>query len=268
MRHLVHLTLLASLTTPAWAVEIQQRPLTVRPAPAAAAAPAAPSPSAAINPAWDIFQQVEGLQRQLAKLQGQVEEQQMLIERLQSDLRVRYQDLDQRLETLSSRSTAPAPAPMPATAGDRSGEFRNIVDYDATQEQIEAQKTEYLAAYQQFRENGAGAAIKAMQAFLKKHPKSLFSASAHYWLGEFQMALEPANLQAAEANFLKVIRDFDTDPRVPAAYYQLALVAQQRNEAEETRRWMADLVQRFPDSDEARLARSWLQDNPAAAVAP
>lgn len=267
MRHLVKLTLLASLATPALAVEVQQRPLTSRQAPAPTViAPSAPQ--TAINPAWDIFQQIEGLQNQLARLQGQVEEQQMLIERLQSDLRVRYQDLDQRLEALSTRGVSAAPAPLQATASDSSGEFRNIVDYDATPEQIEAQKAEYLAAYQQFRENGAAAAIKAMQAFLKKHPKSLFSASAHYWLGEFQMALEPANLQAAETNFLKVIRDFDTDPRVPAAYYQLALVAQQRNEASETRRWMSDLVRRFPDSDEARLARSWLEQNPAAAVAP
>jgi TolA-binding protein len=215
-----------------------------------------------------MFQQIEGLQNQVARMQGQIEEQQMLIERLQSDLRVRYEDLDQRMEALSSRSGTNALTPnVQPTATAQSDEFKNIVDYSANPDEIEAQKEAYLAAYQEFRSKGAPAAINAMQSFLKKHPKTAFSASAHYWLGEFQLALEPANLQAAESNFLKVIREFDGDSKVPASYYKLGTVSELRGNMDEALRWMNDLVKRFPDSDEARLAKPFIEQN-TPAVAP
>jgi len=274
MRHVVKFCALAtavavqSFAPSALAIEVQQRPLTTpqqrsAPAPAPSINPTiSASPTSAINPAWDMFQQIEGLQNQVARMQGQIEEQQMLIERLQSDLRVRYEDLDQRIETISSRSGSSIVAPnVKATATSQTGEFRNTVDYSSTPEQIEAQKEAYLAAYQEFRSKGAPAAIKAMQSFLKTHPNTVFSASAHYWLGEFKLALEPANLQSAEASFLKVIREFDGDSKVPAAYYKLGTIAELRGNMDEALRWMNDLVKRFPDSDEARLATSFIGQN-------
>ncbi len=281
MRHVAHVLILAGVVSlqaiapsPAQAIEVQQRPLTTpqqRSAPAPVphtASTAATAPRAAVNPAWDMFQQIESLQGQVARLQGQIEEQQMLIERLQSDLRVRYEDLDQRIEALGSRGgTVTNATKVTPSNTSETGEFKNIVDYNSTPEQIEAQKEAYLAAYQEFRSKGAPAAIKAMQAFLKKHPNTVFSASAHYWLGEFKLALEPANLQAAEASFLKVIREFDGDSKVPAAYYKLGTVAELRGNMDEALSWMNDLVKRFPDSDEARLATSFIAQN-APAVAP
>ena len=282
MRHAVKFCTLAmaisfqAIAPSVLAVEIQQRPLTkpqqqATPAPEPApvikpAINAAPTP--AINPAWDMFQQIESLQNQVARLQGQLEEQQMLIERMQSDLRVRYEDLDQRIEALSSRkSSTVAAMNVQSTATSETGEFKNTVDYSSTPEQIEVQKEAYLAAYQEFRSKGADAAIKAMQSFLKKYPNTVFSASAHYWLGEFKLALEPANLQSAEASFLKVIREFDGDSKVPAAYYKLGTVAELRGNMDEALRWMNDLVKRFPESDEARLAKPFIEQH-SPTVAP
>jgi tol-pal system protein YbgF len=282
MRHAVKFcTLATAISLQAFAptvlaVEIQQRPLTKPQQQTATATAPAPvinpainaTPSPAINPAWDMFQQIEGLQNQVARLQGQLEEQQMLIERMQSDLRVRYEDLDQRIEALKSRTDSTATAThVKSTATSETGEFKNSVDYSSSPEQIEVQKEAYLAAYQEFRSKGANAAITAMQGFLKKHPNTVFSASAHYWLGEFKLALEPANLQSAEASFLKVIREFDGDSKVPAAYYKLGTVAELRGNMDEALRWMNDLIKRFPDSDEARLAKPFIEQN-APTVAP
>lgn len=284
MRHAVKFCVLAtaislqSFAPSVLAVEVQQRPLTrpqqqAAPAPARTPAPVinpaiSAAPTSAINPAWDMFQQIEGLQNQVARLQGQLEEQQMLIERMQSDLRVRYEDLDQRIEALSSRTGSTVAATnVRTTASSETGEFKNTVDYSSSPEQIEVQKEAYLAAYQEFRSKGANAAITAMQNFLKKYPNTVFSASAHYWLGEFKLALEPANLQSAEASFLKVIREFDGDSKVPASYYKLGTVAELRGNMDEALRWMSDLVKRFPDSDEARLAKPFIEQN-SPTVAP
>lgn len=116
------------------AIEIEQRPLTTEPSkPVAAIAPVqvaaqatsarvAPAPATApSNPAWDLFQQLESLRNTVAQLQGQVEEQQQLIDRLREDLKVRYTDLDQRLDAMTQAPAAPAaptgsPAATPAAA--------------------------------------------------------------------------------------------------------------------------------------------------------
>ncbi|PQA51902.1 YbgF trimerization domain-containing protein [Amnimonas aquatica] len=320
---------------PAHAIEIEQRPLTPaqgsaptrqaapqpaptaqQPATARPAAAAAPAP-AAVNPAWDMFQQLESLQATVASLQGQVEEQQQLIERMREDLRVRYTDLDQRLELLNKQ---PEPAATPengadAAAADAAGHAHadpaidpaaaapatpatapvtpaapaagtapvavpvpivekpaatpaaqqpasTVVGNDSAAD-IEKQKQAYLAAYQRFRADGAPAAITAMQSFVKQYPNSIFAPNAHYWLGEFQLALEPANYQAAETSFNRVIRDYEGNPKVPSSYYKLGTIADLRGQRNEARRWMQDVLAKFPSSPEARLAQAYLDQNPA-----
>lgn len=326
MKSLNHapLTLLSLLlASPLHAIEIEQRPLTtettrpaatsvpaaavVQPAaqPVAASAPvhatttAAAKPAAVAaapsNPAWDLFQQLESLRGTVAQLQGQVEEQQQLIDRLREDLKVRYTDLDQRLDALNQRPAVAAPVeptpPMvskpdtavttqpasvipagsasvpavvpanPAATPVEPAASPKPKAKELTAEEIERQKQAYLAAYQRFRGEGPAAAIKAMQDFLKQNPDSVFAPNAYYWTGEFQLALETPDYGSAETNFKKVISDYDGTPKVAASYYKLGTIADLRGNRPEARRRMTDLVARFPGSPEARLAQSWLDQN-------
>lgn len=232
------------------------------------------------NPAWDMFQQIEEMRGTVAKLQGTVEEQQQLIERLQSDLRTRYTDLDQRLEQLAKPAAAteavtPAPAPTAvaapvvaaATANTEAPAINAViparVKAELTPEEIERQKAAYLAAYQSFRRDGAVPAITAMSSFLDTYPDSVFAPNAYYWLGEFQLALTPANYATAEANFRRVLRDYSASPKVASAYYKLGSIADLQGNRPEARDWMAKLIAQFPNSPEARLAQSFLDQNPA-----
>lgn len=289
------------IVSPAYAIEIEQRPLSTstpasKPAPAAAPAPApvarpvaaapapqpAPAPIAApakiaapvANPAWDMFQQIEEMRMTVAKLQGTVEEQQQLIERLQSDLRSRYTDLDQRLEQLAKPPVAASePAPvMPAdtapvadvpAAPTSNTVIPTTVKADLTPEEIERQKAAYLAAYQTFRRDGAAPAIVAMSSFLETYPDSVFAPNAHYWLGEFQLALTPADYAKAEASFQRVLRDYSASPKAASAYYKLGSIADLQGKRNEARDWMSKLVTQYASSPEARLAQSFLDQNPA-----
>lgn len=248
----------------------------------AAPVPTKPSP-VATNPAWDMFQQVEELRSTVATLQGTVEEQQQLIERLQNDLRSRYTDLDQRLEQLT-KPVAPAPVvPETATAPVAPTEPTETVT-ESTEKptetananvvipsqnkpelsaaEIELQKAAYLTAYQSFRREGATPAIAAMSNFLERYPDSVFAPNAHYWLGEFQLASEPANYDKAEASFQRVIRDFQASPKVPAAFYKLGTIADLKGNKSDARNWMNKLLTQFPNSPEARLAKSFLNQTP------
>lgn len=276
------------------AVEIEQRPLSTtevaaKPAPAPAqplpAAPAAPALAvkavvpAASNPAWDMFQQIEEMRGSISRLQGTVEEQQQLIERLQSDLRTRYTDLDQRVEqlakpvppaplaavTIPAATPAPAAAPTPVVeaSAPAAAPVPVLAPAEISPEELNRQKSAYLAAYQSFRRDGATPAIAAMARFLESFPNSVFAPNAYYWLGEFQLALEPANLISAEANFQRVLRDYSASPKVASAYYKLGTIADLQGKRKIARDWMMKLISQFPNSQEAQLAQAFLEKNPA-----
>lgn len=290
------------LLSSAYAIEIEQRPLSTNTQPAPVATPEpkpepkpatatettltpalvkAPAPApvkaapVAVNPAWDMFQQIEELRATVARLQGTTEEQQQLIERLQSDLRTRYTDLDQRLEQLSKPAAEPTPAPVvpsePAPAPQSQPTeptpapvvIASRPKVELTTEEIERQKSAYLAAYQSFRRDGAAPAIVAMTRFLESFPDSVFAPNAYYWLGEFQLAAEPANYEKAEANFQRVLRDFSASPKVASAYYKLGTIADLQGDKVAAKNWMTQLLKQFPGSPEARLAQSFLDQNPA-----
>ena len=201
-----------------------------RKAPAAASATPKANPAAAVaatpavaNPAWDMFQQLEGLRTTVASLQGRVEEQQQVIDRLKEDSRARYTDLDQRIGLLE-QSMGPAPINPGAAAATPAAA--------ATLADIETQKQAYLAAYQSFRSDGPAAET-------------------------------PANLDAASAQFNRVIKEYEGSPKVASSYYKLGTIADLRNQRNEARQLMQTVVNRFSDSAEAGLAKSYLDQNPA-----
>ena len=61
----------------------------------------------------------------------------------------------------------------------------------ATVTSSKAEKTAYNDAYEAYKTGGAAKAIAPMQAFIKKYPASPLIPNAHYWLGEFYLALTP-----------------------------------------------------------------------------
>src|SRR5690606_2670711 len=63
----------------------------------------------------NLYFQLEALQREVQDLRGIVEEQGYLIQRMQTEARDRYLDLDRRLSSLSGG--APAPLPSGPAAG-------------------------------------------------------------------------------------------------------------------------------------------------------
>ncbi|MEO6698821.1 MAG: YbgF trimerization domain-containing protein [Paraperlucidibaca sp.] len=215
--------------------------------------------AAAANPAWDMFQQIEGLRATVATLQGRVEEQQQVIERLKEDSRARYTDLDQRIELLVQNAGARTGNTM-ANAADATPSSPAAA---ATLADIETQKQAYLSAYQSFRSDGPSAAIKSMNGFITQYPNSVFVANAYYWLGEFHLADTPANLDAAATQFNRVIKDYEGSPKVASSYYKLGTIADLRNQRNESRQLMQTVVNRFPDSAEAGLAKGYLENNPA-----
>lgn len=227
---------------------------------AVTSAPAAPAPTAALtstaaNPAWNLVQQMDELQKLLSTLQGKVEEQQFEIARLKEDARVRYVDLDQRVTQLETKPASAAAVTPAVTPSASPAAASTVAD-------IEAQKKAYLAAYEEFRNKGPDAGVSAMQAFIQSNPDSVFTANAHYWLGEFYLAKSPSDVNAAKKSFNTVINDFPSSPKVASSLYKMGLIADLNNQRNDARQAMQDVIARFADSPEASLAKTFLEQNP------
>lgn len=225
-------------------------------APATPATPGAPAAAAAANagsPLWQQYTQVEQLQQQLGQLQGLVEQQGFLIEKLQNDLRLRYTDLDQRFTALQEQqlqqqqaAATAASSPVPGDAGAPASST------------IEEEKRAYLAAYDTFRIGGPDKAIPPMLAFVKRYPNSSFVPGAYYWLGEFYLNASTPDQDAAQKQFDIVLGNYPSSPKAPAALYKSGAILDLRGKPQEAKKRMQELLQKYPQSAEASLAQSYL----------
>lgn len=224
-------------------------------------AASAPAPAAPVqNANWELYQQVQQLQDQVQQLQGQVEEQNHTIERLRSDDKSRYGDLDQRLNSLNDKFGQMQQNPAP-TAGSAAAGTPNTPP-PAPSGNIDEEKKAYLAAYDVFRSQGPDKAIPPMLAFVGRYPASIFTPNAYYWLGEFYLAANPANMGEARRHFETVLSKYPDSPKAAAALYKLGTIADMQNRNDDAKKIMQDVLTRFPNSPEAALAQAYL--NPPA----
>ena len=149
----------------------------------------------------DLFNQVETLRAEMARLRGQLELLQNEIENSQKRQRDLYVDLDGRMRKLEAQQeaarqaqqTPPAqPSPIvqapvlpdpvrgapPAVAGQSQAPLQVVPVTDAVQEQ-----RVYDQGLDHFRAGRFGEAVTAFQIFIRNYPRSPLASSAQYWIG-------------------------------------------------------------------------------------
>ncbi|HTG09468.1 MAG TPA: tetratricopeptide repeat protein [Candidatus Eisenbacteria bacterium] len=175
----------------------------------------------------------------------------------------RVDELSQRVETLgrgapsggaAPRSGAPAPSgaavPPPARGGGASAE------------------ESYQAAYLDFSKGLYPLAVSGFRDFLRRFPDSPLADSSQYWIGEayFSMARATAsqpdkareNLEHAVQEFRKVVVAYPRGSKVPTALYKEALALVELKQTALAQARLQYLVEHFPQSEEAPLAKERL----------
>ncbi|MGC8119157.1 tol-pal system protein YbgF [Marinobacter sp. VGCF2001] len=201
----------------------------------------------------ELFYMIQQLQREVRDLRGQVEEQQHQIGRLQQQGRDRYVDLDQRILDLSKAvetraSEAPAAAPSDAPKDEAR-------DYRAPgAEEQEA----YNAIIDLIRnKKDYDAAITQLYEFVDAYPEGDLTVNAYYWLGEVYLA-KPQLEQARQA-FTIVATRYTDHRKAPDAVYKLGVTLDKLGEKDEAARRMKTVVERYPESGAAALAKKYLE---------
>ena len=91
---------------------------------------------------------------------------------------------------------------------------------------------------------------------LRNYPTSPRVPDALYFVGQSYAAENP---DSAAAYYTQVVDKYPTSARAPSALYNLGLLAERRKDSAKAKEAYQRVVQKFPQSDEAALARDRLK---------
>lgn len=191
----------------------------------------------------DLANQIEALKAEVAKLRGQVEVLSNEVESTQKRQKDFYIDLDNRLRKLEPQAGAEGKPADAKPAVDPAAESRD-----------------YEAALNLFKAGKHKDALGAFLAFIKAYPASPFLPSAHYWagsahyqLGEYKKAIE---------QFARLAATWPDDAKAPDALLGEANCQQESGDAKGARKTLEALVEKYPASAAAAVAKQRLSARP------
>ncbi|SRR5690554_39368 len=209
----------------------------------------------------ELFYMIQQLQGDVRRLQGRVEEQQHEISRLQQQGRDRYVDLDQRILDLSkSIEERPAAAATGAPAEASGGGQEVVQPLKAYRSPDAEEKKAYDEIIELIRnQKDYDTAISRLYEFVDKYPEGDLTVNAYYWLGEVYLA-KPQPEQAKQA-FTIVATRYADHRKAPDAFYKLGVALDRLGDKEEAVRRMQSVVDRYPQSSAAGLAKKYLDSS-------
>jgi tol-pal system protein YbgF len=182
-------------------------------------------------------------------------------------LSARLDELAQRLDSQSrSPGAGPSsrPTPSPAPALSPSGGARGPGDGTADES--------FKAAYLDFTKGNYTLAVAEFREFVKRYPDAPQADGAQYWIGESYFSMGRAAASAGQAEkarealeqsvqeFHKVFVNYPRGRQVPTALYKEALALVELKQVKVAQARLQYLVDNFPQSDEAPLARERLKN--------
>ncbi|MGH7492800.1 MAG: tol-pal system protein YbgF [bacterium] len=144
-----------------------------------------------------------------------------------------------------------APPRQPETAADKGGNFTEKTN--AT----EPSKL-YDMAYQDLVRGQYSLAREGFLEFLRRYPQSTLADNAQYWIGESYYSQQQYARAAAE--FGEVTEKYTNSDKVPGAMLKRAFALISMSKRAEARTLLEQLVKKYPNSQEAELARARLKD--------
>lgn len=195
-----------------------------------------------------LMQQLQQYEQEIQDLRGMVESLQHEIDTMKQAQRDRYLDLDSRINALAEASLNQA---VEESDGRVSGGESAGKDGGNDREA-------YMAAREKLLNRDFQAARKGFRSYLDEHPGGGFRPFAHFWLGEVLRSLPDGDAAEAAEQFRIVIDDYPEHSKVPAALYKLASIQAEQGQQAKARVTLNKILLKYPDSSEAKLAKTML----------
>ncbi len=227
----------------------------------------------------ELFNQVEAIKADVARIRGQVEVLTHELTESQKRQRDLYVDLDSRMRKLEAgpggvvpaplteaatpatnagvapaagaplAGTLPPPTPAPALAG-TPALAASASSAPATEQRL------YDGALEQFKRGDYAGAIASFGTFVKTYPRSPLAASAQYWVGNAQFARK--DYRAAITAQRQLLASYPDSTKVPDALLNIASAQSELGDSASSRRTLEELITKYPQSESAGKARQRL----------
>ena len=219
-----------------------------------------------------LMRRVDALETEVRQLRGQVSEQERALERQQREHQRALRELESRRPepaasaptgAASTQSSADADAPaddrpaatdQSAPAADTtvaaSGSGSTDMASDAEQQAL------YNEAFETLKSGEYEQAVAAFQKVIDANPQGSWASSAFFWQGETYYVQRDYN--AAAKSYAELIERYPNSNRVPDATLKLGYIAQEQDRIEDARARFNAVIDQYPDSQAAGLAKQRL----------
>ncbi len=119
-------------------------------------------------------------------------------------------------------------------------------------------KTAYDACYKLFKDGQYAKAREEFQKFLKQYPKTAYSGSAQFWIGETWYVEE--KYEKAIVEYEKVIKGFPTSDKVPYALLKQGMSFQKLGDKGSAKIVYQQIIKKYPQTNQAKVARTKLSE--------
>jgi tol-pal system protein YbgF len=227
----------------------------------------------------ELAQHLDQVQSDVRQLRGRVEELEYNTESMRKQQRDLYSDLDKRLAALGGGSSGAAAASAlsgsgsagaggssapQSAAGGAGAAAASAAAGSAGSDSAGAGTSEEQRVYgQSFDALKAGSystAITGFKGFLSSYPASPLAENAQYWLGEAFYVTH--DLDSATGAFKNVLQKWPDSRKAPDALLKLGYTQLEQKKVGEGRATLAQVVQKYPGTDAAKLAAERLQRAP------
>ena len=188
----------------------------------------------------DIASDLYNIQQQLVQLQELTGQSQQRLSELHTQLEARGAQIE---------TTTPPPggAQQAPSAGDTA---QPTGTSSASADQM------YEASLAQLRRGSTATARLGLRELLRSYPTSTRAPDALYFIGQSFAAENP---DSAAEYYSQVVDKYATSARAASALYNLGLLAERRKDMAKAKDAYQRVVQKYPQSDEAALARDRLK---------
>jgi len=230
----------------------------------------------------DLMLRMQQIQQEIQELRGLVETQQFELQKLQRQQRDQFLDIDSRLggnppegtpgDSLGAPAQAgsidvsgsdlqppagesappPITAPTPATPG-----AVGIPSLPSPETTAGNERELYRDAFELLKQRKYPETVAAFNDLLHRYPQGQYADNARYWLAETYYVQR--NYPAALAEFDRLVQLNPGSPKVPGALLRIGYIQYEQEAYDQARTVLQQVVTQYPDSTEARLAQSRLE---------
>lgn len=120
----------------------------------------------------------------------------------------------------------------------------------------------YDRVMDEFKHRDYEAAMAGFRLFIELHGQSALAANAQYWIGECQYRMR--RYRDALKSFYDVVSNYPLSPKLSASTLKLGQTYTKLGDHEKARLMFDRVVEEYPDSPEAEVARKAIETIPSA----